>query len=194
MLVLTHPGFEGEPRPEWFNSVHDLAFTYLDLLERLDLRDVVVIGLSFGGWISAELAVLNTARLSGLILIDAAGIQVDEHPINMMGRPPTSDKMPAGVQILQSYIGPSGLRDPKLRRRLGRVRIPVLCAWGENDSIVTPDYGRAYAQSFPNARFELIPEAGHLSQIEQPERLLTILKAFVDSIMVPSVAGSFEER
>lgn len=179
VLVPTHPGFEGEPRPEWFNSVDDLAFTYLDLLERLDLRDVVVIGLSFGGWISAELAVLNTARLSGLILIDAAGIQVDEHPINMMGRPPTSAKMPAGAQSLQSYLGPSGLRDPKLRRRLGRVRIPVLCAWGENDLIVTPDYGRAYAQAFPNARFELIPEAGHLPQIEQPERLLTIVKEFV---------------
>jgi hypothetical protein len=33
VLVPTHPGFEGEPRPEWFNSVDDLAFTYLDLLE-----------------------------------------------------------------------------------------------------------------------------------------------------------------
>jgi pimeloyl-ACP methyl ester carboxylesterase len=95
VLVPTHPGFESEPRPEWFNSVDDLAFTYLDLLERLDLRDVVVIGLSFGGWISAELAVLNTTRLSSLILVDAAGIQVDEHPINMM-RPPTTGQEPMG--------------------------------------------------------------------------------------------------
>jgi pimeloyl-ACP methyl ester carboxylesterase len=126
--------------------------------------------------------VFNTTRLSALILIDAAGIQVDEHPINMGGRPQTSDKMPPGAQSLQSYLGPSGLCDPKLRRRLGRVRIPVLCAWGANDSIVTPDYGRAYAQAFPNARFELIPNAGHLPQMEQPERLLTVVKEFVDSI------------
>ena len=187
VYVPTHPGFEDEPRPEWFNSVEDLAFTYLDLLERLDLQEVVVIGLSFGGWIAAELAVLNTSRLSSLILIDAAGIQVDEHPINMM-RPPSSDQAPAsnrgsaGPQPLRAYIGPNGLRNPKLRRRLGRVRIPTLCIWGENDSIVTPDYGRAYAQSFPNARFELIPEAGHLSQLDQPERVLTTVQEFVGSI------------
>ena len=194
VLVPTHPGFEDEPRPEWFNNVDDLAFAYLDLLERLDLREMVVVGLSFGGWIAAELAVFNTTRLSSLILIDAAGIQVDKHPINMM-RPPTSDQAvasnrgPVGPQALRAYIGPNGLRNPKLRRRLRHVKIPTLCIWGENDSIVTPDYGRAYAQSFPDARFELIPEAGHLAQIDQPERVLTIVKEFVDSIPVLPITG-----
>jgi len=38
--------------------------------------------------------------------------------------------------------------------------------------------GRAYAQSFPNARFKLIPEAGHVPQIEQPERLLKLVWEF----------------
>jgi len=56
------------------------------------------------------------------------------------------------------------------------------------------DYGRAYAHAFPNARFELIPEAGHFPQMEQPERLLTIVKEFVDKVTVPPIAGSFEER
>src|SRR5437660_615156 len=81
------------------------------------------------------------------------------------------------------------MRDPKLRRRLARVGIPALVVWSENDRIVDPDYGRAYAHSLPNARFELIPEAGHFPQIEQPERLLTLVREFMDSIMVPSVAG-----
>ncbi|QBD74665.1 alpha/beta fold hydrolase [Ktedonosporobacter rubrisoli] len=190
VLVPTHPGFESEPRPAWFNSVGDLAFTYLDLLERLDLHDVVVIGLSFGGWIAAELAVLNTTRLSGLILIDAAGIQVDGHSINLphppgSGQAPNPDSIPVSIQAIRAYMGPDGLYNPKLRRRLGRVRIPVLCLWGENDPIVTPDYGRAYAQAFPDARFELIPEAGHLPQVDQPERSFSIVKAFVDSLAGP---------
>ena len=59
VLVPTHPGFHGEPRPEWFTGIDDLALAYLDLLERLDLQDVIVIGFSFGGWIAAELAVRN---------------------------------------------------------------------------------------------------------------------------------------
>ena len=38
------------------------------------------------------------------------------------------------------------------------------------------------------------PEAGHVPQIEQPERLLKLVWEFADSITAPPVAGSFEER
>ena len=81
ILTPTHPGFAGEPRPEWFDSIDDLALTYLDLLDLLDLRDVVVIGSSMGGWIASEMAVRDSTRLSGIVLVDAVGIQVDGHPI-----------------------------------------------------------------------------------------------------------------
>src|ERR1700730_16671544 len=82
VLVPTHPGLEGEPRPEWFDSIDDLAFAYLELLERLNLRDVLVIGSSVGGWIASTMALRDTAQLvSGVVLFDAAGIQVDGHPI-----------------------------------------------------------------------------------------------------------------
>src|SRR2546423_728820 len=53
ILTPTHPGFASEPRPEWFDSIDELALTYLDLLDLLDLRDVVVIGSSMGGWIAS---------------------------------------------------------------------------------------------------------------------------------------------
>src|SRR5258708_36027208 len=77
VLTPTHPGFAGEPRPEWFDSIDDLALAYLDLLERLDLRDVLVIGSSMGGWIASAMALRDTTRLlSGLVLVDAGGIQV----------------------------------------------------------------------------------------------------------------------
>src|SRR5438270_9438223 len=70
VLTPIHPGFGGEPRPEWFNSIDDLALTYLELLERLDLRDVMVVGFSIGGWIAAELAVRDTTRLGSIVLVD----------------------------------------------------------------------------------------------------------------------------
>ena len=46
--------------------------------------------------------------------------------------------------------------------------IPTLLLWGESDRIFTPAYGLAYSAEFPNAAFELIAEAGHLPQLEQP--------------------------
>ncbi|MGW7529691.1 alpha/beta fold hydrolase [Streptomyces sp. NPDC054783] len=36
-IVPTHPGFDGTPRPERFDTVADLAEAYLDLLDELDL-------------------------------------------------------------------------------------------------------------------------------------------------------------
>src|SRR5947209_6343259 len=81
VLTPTHPGFAGEPRPEWFDSIDDLALTYLELLERLELRDVMVIGSSLGGWIASEMAVRDSTRLSSIVLVDAIGIQVEGHPI-----------------------------------------------------------------------------------------------------------------
>lgn len=219
VLSPIHPGFAGEPRPEWFNSIDDLALTYLELLERLDLHEVMVVGFSIGGWIASELAVRDTTRLGSIVLVDAVGIQVEGHQIADVFpltpdelsalsyhnpaafridpatlRPDQIAAMAANFQALGVYGREPGMHDPKLRRRLGRVTIPALVVWGESDGVVDPDYGRAYAQSLPNARFKLIPEAGHVPQIEQPERLLTLVWEFADSIAATRVAGSFEER
>lgn len=60
------------------------------------------------------------------------------------------------------------MHDPKLLRQLDVVRVPTLVLLGKSDRIVTPAYGAAYAKALPNARFELVSEAGHLPHIEQP--------------------------
>jgi pimeloyl-ACP methyl ester carboxylesterase len=204
VITPTHPGFAGAPRPDWFDSVDDLAHAYLELLERLDLRDVTVIGFSIGGWIAAELAVRGSSRLGHIILVDAGGIQVEGQTIADVFSltpdqlsalsfhnpaafrvdpaslsPEQVSARAANFQTLAVYSRKQGMADPKLRRRLGRVTIPALVIWGESDGVVSPDYGRAYARSFPHARFELIPEAGHMAQLEQPERLLKLVGEFV---------------
>ena len=47
--------------------------------------------------------------------------------------------------------------------------------WGDSDRVVTPAYGRAVAESFPNARLVVIAQCGHMPQIEQPARLLDLV-------------------
>jgi pimeloyl-ACP methyl ester carboxylesterase len=203
-VMPIHPGFEGEPRPEWFDSVDDLAFAYLELLERLDLRDVLVIGSSVGGWIASAMALRDISqRLRGLVIINGTGIQVEGHPVadvskltpqelvalsfhnpaNFRFDPTTAtpeqiEIRKANARTLAVYDQGLGGGDPKMRRRLSSVKIPVLVAWGESDQVVDEAYGRAYAQAFSNARFEPIPEAGHLPQIEQPERLISLVLKF----------------
>ncbi len=70
--------------------------------------------------------------------------------------------------------------DPSLRERLREVAVPTLVVWGDADRIADSDYGRAYAAAVPGARFELLPQTGHLPQLESPELLVDALRNFID--------------
>jgi pimeloyl-ACP methyl ester carboxylesterase len=197
-----HPGFSLTPRPDWYDGIDDIALTYLELLERRDLHDVLVIGSSLGGWIAAEMAVREHQRITGTVLIDAVGIEVQGveladffalTPKELAERsfhdpalfpdpaelpPEAQEAMRANAAALTVYAKDPYMHDPKLRRRLALVTRPVLAIWGESDGIAPVPYGRAYAESFPDGRFELVAQAGHLPHIEQPQLVLGHIRQF----------------
>ncbi|MCQ9178114.1 alpha/beta fold hydrolase [Streptomyces sp. IBSBF 2953] len=203
-LLATHPGWNGTPRAAGLTTVGDLAAMYLGLLRERRLSDVLVVGSSLGGWIGAELAAADTEGLiSGLVLVNAVGIEVDGEPVrDFFGLdargvaehayhdserfyvdPATfSTERVAGIRTdmaaLRLFSGGPAMSDPALRARLAAVTVPTLVVWGESDGIVTPAYGKEYAASFPNARFAAVPEAGHLPHLEQPARTFALLDAF----------------
>ena len=78
VLAPSHPGFGHSPDIDGVDTIDDLSYLYLDLLAGRDLRDVVVIGASLGGWIAAEMAVKCTDRLAGLVLVAPMGIKVGD--------------------------------------------------------------------------------------------------------------------
>ena len=50
--------------------------------------------------------------------------------------------------------------------------------WGDSDGIADPDYGRAFAAAIPGARFQVLPDTGHLPQLESPKLLLNAVSEF----------------
>jgi pimeloyl-ACP methyl ester carboxylesterase len=69
--------------------------------------------------------------------------------------------------------------NPKLPRWLRRIGVPTLVLWGASDGVVTPDYGRAYSKLIPGAKFELIDDAGHHPEIEQPAAFVARVQGFI---------------
>ena len=117
VLLPTHPGFGGTPKPERLNSVTDLARRYVEQLDQLDLTDVTVIGNSFGGWLAAEIALQHSPRVSGAVIIDGIGIEVDGHPIDRCQRPVR--RRAPGVLLPRPEQGPACRRPaPPVRARM----------------------------------------------------------------------------
>ena len=81
VITPTHPGFAGTPRPESLQSIDGLARLYAGVLADLDLTDVTIVGNSIGGWIAAEMALLDSPRIARFVLVDGVGIDVPGHPI-----------------------------------------------------------------------------------------------------------------
>jgi len=203
VLVPSHPGYDKSERPAWLRHVRDVAAVYQWLLAAQDLEDVLVVGSSLGGWIAAEMAVRDSARrITGLVLIDAVGVYVEDEPIadyfaldpraaaELSWHDPDryyidpaqlpADQLAtrqANMATMRALAGDPYMHDPKLLRRLARVRQPALLVWGESDRIVTPAYGAAYAAAFADARLEIVPKAGHLPQLEQPEATFELIDA-----------------
>jgi pimeloyl-ACP methyl ester carboxylesterase len=69
--------------------------------------------------------------------------------------------------------------NPQLKGWLRRIAVPTLVLWGAGDRIVTPEYGRAYAGLIPGARFELVENAGHHPELEQPGAFVAAVSRFL---------------
>lgn len=198
VLTPVHPGFGGTPRPESLDSIRGLAALYRDLVDRLGLQAVTVVGNSIGGWIAAEMAILGSERVGGYVLVDAVGIDVAGHPvadffnldpaeladlayadpsygIDPSTLPPEALAEMAGNRAaLRLYAG-TAMTDPTLLARLVGVDAPTTVIWGEADRIGDLALGRAFADAIAGASFEVVRKAGHLPQIEQPEALAELV-------------------
>jgi pimeloyl-ACP methyl ester carboxylesterase len=202
VLVPEHPGFGLSDEPEWLENIHDLAYFYLDFLGHLDLRNVIVVGASIGGWLALEMAVRDAARIRSLVLVGPAGISApgvqaadiflwspEELVRNLFHDPKLAEARlaepvtPGEVDLALKNRHTAArlaweprLHDPFLHKWLHRVTVPVKIVWGENDRILPVAYAREFKRLLPHAEIEIVPNCGHLPQAEQADR-------FCDSVL-----------
>ncbi len=200
-----HPGFGKSEDPEWLGDIADLVFYYLDFLDELGLERVHLVGLSLGGWIAAELAASCSHRLNRLVLVDAAGIRVPgltppdlfamgpEEVVRVLYKRPEaaaalfpSDPTPEQVEIqlrqrmtLARLAWNPYFENPKLLRRLGRIRVPTLIIWGEEDRLFPLGYAKAFQAAIPGASLSVLSDCGHVPPVEAPEAFVTAVTRFL---------------
>ena len=179
VLAPSHPGFGRTGLPKGFTSVDDIAYFYLDLLDQLDLREVLLVGSSFGAWIAMQLAVKSTQRISHMVLLDPVGAKFgtreasDVVDIFAVAQPKLhefsyhdiahahrdyaslSDEELAIIarnrQSTALFAWNPYMHDPKLALRLHRIRIPTRVLCGASDRMMSPGWGRRYTEVIPGA-------------------------------------------
>jgi pimeloyl-ACP methyl ester carboxylesterase len=204
LIAPSHPGFGRSELPDWLDHIDDIAYLYLELVERLGLDRVDLVGASIGGWIAAEIAAKTPAWLNRLVLVGPCGVKLgppdrldipdifataeaDLHrllhhdPEAMRVDPATlsDEELTIAVrnrETLALLAWEPYLHNPKLRRRLHRVRVPTLFVRGAGDGLISAEYVAGYAALFAHARVATIAAAGHLPQLEQPA-------AFCDTVL-----------
>ena len=115
--------------------------------------------------------------LPGLLLADPEGPLAALLPAPDPHDPESLFRAAMTMASILQFIWP--LPDKGLRKRLYRVGAETLVIWGTDDRLVHPAYGDDFVAAIAGARLELVPGAGHLPQLEQPDRTIALVTGFL---------------
>lgn len=201
VLIPFHPGFgESDDDPD-LREVHDWVLHYTELFDRLGLTaGVNLVGFSLGGLLAARFAIEQKTRLRRLVLVAPAGLRDPEHPGQDLFRIPPEElpgvlvhrfetiapHLPADPHDLDFTVGRyretrtaaivlwEHPHDRVVPKWLGRVDVPALVVWGEEDRLVPVGQARSWAALLPDATVRTFAGAGHLVLDESPEAVAAV--------------------
>ncbi len=199
LLRYDHRGHGGSPVPPAPYTIDDLGGDLLALLDNLEIERVSFCGLSIGGmvgmWLASEvperierLALCctsarlgppgrwadraETVRNDGLeAIVDAVVGRwfTAEFRVNNPETIQWAERMLKSTPA-EGYAGCcEAIRDMDLRSRLGAIRAPTLVVAGADDEAITLEHAELICDLIPVSDLEIVPEAAHLANVEQPE-------------------------
>lgn len=192
VTILDFPGFGSSEEPEKVWDTFDYAEFTKEFLEKLSIKNPVIMGHSFGGRIGIILASKYPDMLSRLVLVDAGGIEIKSLKIKIRVliyklfikpiRKVFSDRV-------KRFFGSSGYRNASgtmrqvfvkvvnqdLRHLFGLIKIPVSVIWGSNDQVLPVEYVKIYKKLIPHSVIRIIWGADHSPNISKPQDFLSAL-------------------
>jgi 3-oxoadipate enol-lactonase len=194
-------------------SIQDQANDLAGLLEYLQLKQVILIGISVGGMIALAYAGRDPDRVKALVLADtAAKIGVPEFWDERIKAIQTNGLAGMAETILARWFSPAfpaqrpadyrgyanmltrtpaagyiatcqALQAADLSPLAATIQTPALVLCGAEDLATPPERSRELAAALRNARFELIEQAGHLPCVEQPAAMAEKITRFLQELL-----------
>lgn len=182
----------------------DITLHNQDVLDALGVQSVHVVGVSIGAWMAAELAAIAPQRVKSLVLVNPIGLWLENAPgedafAQHPGFPSRvlfsekgmrekylfegRDKLEAHVDELLAlragakFLWP--LPDTGVKKRLPRIKARTLVVTSEHDTVVPAAHGPAWQQAIHGSALRVLPAAGHLAELEQPETFAKLVGDFL---------------
>lgn len=197
LIDLPGHGLSHRP-PDWrLRTLTDAVAHYAR-----DLRDLVLVGHSLGGWLALRLAVSGALRPSSMVLVNPAGAllpQKEWEPFRALVS--ARDRRGVALYLERAYHrAPLALRlfpaeviramwaepaqgildgiaedDFLLEAQLAALRMPLRLIWGARDRLLPEGTLAFFRRTLPQAGLVLLPDTGHLPHLETPRALARAL-------------------
>jgi len=209
VYVPSLPGFGQSARPDWIVTVRDLAAWAAWFVRDLQLpQPLPVIGFSLGGWMAAEIAIMNASLFSKLVLVGPAGLQPEDGYIwdyfvhssregfaqafcdpaqapeyaqyyDKAWTPQDEAQAEQNREMAARLLWKPYMRSHSLPALLQGIATPTLVVWGREDAIIPLSVGQRYARAIPGAMVRVLDRCGHLPEMEQPEAFAQVVLDFL---------------
>lgn len=195
--------------PDGDYAMSELVEDTAQLMQALDIRDSLFVGLSIGGIIAQGLAAQHKDLVRAIVISNSAArigtLQMWQERIDSLHvggvealadnilerwfsndfRQQRSEEMLGWRNMLtrtplQGYIGCcAAIAASDFRQSSAELTLPTLAIAGSEDGSTPPEVVRDTAELIEGSRFELIETAGHLPCVEQPEIYARLLGDFM---------------
>ena len=208
VYIPSYPGYGQSERPDWLETMNDLACFYTWFMETQGLDGARAIGFSMGGWLAAEIAVACHHSFSKLMLVDAAGIKPQDGEIvdvflispaqvlellfhdpkqapeydQLFGQEPTPEEVETAERNREMAVRlcwKPYMHDPRLPDLLKRVKIPTRIVWGRQDALIPLECGQMYQKAIPGSDLVIIDNCSHAPEMEKPDEFVKTALEFM---------------
>jgi len=197
VYALDLPGFGGSPAPKTPFTLSDYADVVLKFIEKMKLKNGILVGHSFGGRVAIQLTATKPTLVSKLILVDSAGFaDTKKQGLKTLAKFMKPVFTPSYMQGIRKWIyeklgAEDYLATPALQQtfvnvieedlssNLSRIQIPTLLVWGEHDQDTPVSYGEKMHTAIHGSQLVILPDAGHFSFLDKPEEFYQTLIQFI---------------
>lgn len=185
------PGFGGLPKPNVAPSVADVAQGLGVVLDRLGIRNAILVGHSMGAQWVVEAGILRPDLVDGVVVIGPVTdrrhrtllAQAGALGLDVLGETPTVNAV-----VLVDYLrcGPSWfLREARpmltypIEKRVALLEVPLLVIRGGSDPIAGIRWCRELRDSARFGRLVVVPGHWHVVQFTAPNAVISAIHSFV---------------